>query len=316
MAEDWVRLLKETAALALADGELADRERALLEKYAGDLGLDADRLDAIIAEARHGGFENHLPEDPERRPEYLRMLADLALCDGSVNDKERRLLEEVVRRMGAPPETLDGLLPSPEPSAEAVAGVRCIGCGRSVDPATERCSDCNTRVRGARYTDYVDFGKGQNYIAPPVCACCMGATGSSTTTEMTTRQEAGIGYVYREFSSISIPHCWGCWRRRLFWKALTVGVLVGTVAIALGAALANRSGAKTSVAILLGGLAAALVLTVLAQKFAYVVVPALRRPGHVRHCDAFESGRGLWIAFHNYAFATRWRELNNLPRKD
>jgi DnaJ-domain-containing protein 1 len=85
---------------ALADGQLDDRERALLESVAARHRVPPDRLEGMLAAARSGTLDVPAPVDAGDAREHLRAIARVALADGKLAPAENALLRNAGRRLG------------------------------------------------------------------------------------------------------------------------------------------------------------------------------------------------------------------------
>ena len=99
--EERERLLYVLAALAAADGTVDARERKLLEASARRWGIPPAQLAAAL-EAGPALFDQHLPRSPVEARAFLGELVAMALVDGRVDRKERRLLEAAAAHVGHP----------------------------------------------------------------------------------------------------------------------------------------------------------------------------------------------------------------------
>ncbi len=107
-AAERERLLFVMAAVANADGEVDEKERALLRMCAQRWGVEWPRLESAL----NAGIDSASINVPKGSPEaesVLRAVVQMALVDGKVDRKERQMLESVSRHLGLD-QRLAGLL--------------------------------------------------------------------------------------------------------------------------------------------------------------------------------------------------------------
>ena len=85
-------LLAWAATIAVADGTLADGERAMLEETARAHGVPPATLDKLLQAAQGGTLNLPLPSNRDEAQTWLAVLASLALEDGQVTKSEYDLL--------------------------------------------------------------------------------------------------------------------------------------------------------------------------------------------------------------------------------
>jgi uncharacterized tellurite resistance protein B-like protein len=94
-----VRALQLAAAVAKADGRVVDTERALLERLAGEWGLEAEALEeALRVEGASSAAGLALPRDFAR--ELVRQLVEVVFVDGRADLPERKLVERLAASLG------------------------------------------------------------------------------------------------------------------------------------------------------------------------------------------------------------------------
>jgi tellurite resistance protein len=93
------RLLYMMAALAAADGEVSPKERQLLEMCAERWSVDFERVKLALT-AGPQVFERLIPKSSPEASSFLKQLVNMALIDGRIDNKERRLLEATARHLG------------------------------------------------------------------------------------------------------------------------------------------------------------------------------------------------------------------------
>jgi uncharacterized tellurite resistance protein B-like protein len=86
--------------MSLADGQLDDKERELLESYASKYRIPTERLDQLIAAARANDLDVPLPTDRNEARATLTAMARAALADGRISRGEQSLLEAAGQQLG------------------------------------------------------------------------------------------------------------------------------------------------------------------------------------------------------------------------
>jgi predicted lipid-binding transport protein (Tim44 family)/uncharacterized tellurite resistance protein B-like protein len=84
----------------LADGRIEKRESALLDGIVAKHGVPSSELDRLMAAARSGKLELHLPGDSETSQAWLDAMADMALADGRLSTAEKATLQTLGRHLG------------------------------------------------------------------------------------------------------------------------------------------------------------------------------------------------------------------------
>ena len=104
------RLLYMMAAMAAADGVVDERERKLLKLCSRRAGTCRGAAWRWRSRRGPGLFDNLMPDKQSAEAEtFLRTLVKMALVDGRIDRKERRMLESVALHLGMP-DKLPGLL--------------------------------------------------------------------------------------------------------------------------------------------------------------------------------------------------------------
>ena len=78
--------------MALADNELDDRERKMLQQVARRRRIPDQQLEALIQAAMHGQLEAPQPADTGQARQWLVAMADMSLSDGRIDKSEYELL--------------------------------------------------------------------------------------------------------------------------------------------------------------------------------------------------------------------------------
>lgn len=100
-AESIDRLMKAVLAMALADGAIADDERALIRKVQARLGVGDEQLRKVIAEFRQAKSPDALlPRQSEDRHQAMLLMVVTAAIDGQIDTREQALLDKVAGRLG------------------------------------------------------------------------------------------------------------------------------------------------------------------------------------------------------------------------
>lgn len=84
----------------IADGNVDQRERQMLNAAATKLDIDRSTLDAMIASARQGELQPPSPADLEEARAWIAAMASLAMSDGTIHPQEKRLFLETGKRVG------------------------------------------------------------------------------------------------------------------------------------------------------------------------------------------------------------------------
>ena len=96
------------ARVLMADGVIAPAERKLLNRVVGRWSINKARLDALIAVPPSPADAAQLAAmTPDDKVAFLGGLVVAALVDGTIDARERALLDGVCRALGLPPATVD-----------------------------------------------------------------------------------------------------------------------------------------------------------------------------------------------------------------
>ena len=85
-------LLTWAVKMALADNQLDNRERALLERVARHRHVSPQQLEMLIDAAQQGKLDAPKPASHEQAHDWLVAMADMSLSDGTVHREEYKLL--------------------------------------------------------------------------------------------------------------------------------------------------------------------------------------------------------------------------------
>ena len=95
--------------MALADGKLAEPEKALIESLRERLGIDAETFRALCEEVRRDRSSVSLPEDRDQAQAALNVLIEMATADGRIQPAEQALLHHVGEYVGVDAPRVDQL---------------------------------------------------------------------------------------------------------------------------------------------------------------------------------------------------------------
>ncbi len=84
--------------VALADGQIVEKEEALLQKIADKMGIMKSEVEAIKSGSNEMNFQ--VPTDKKRRLEHLEALIEVMLIDGEIHEKEYQLCLQYADRSG------------------------------------------------------------------------------------------------------------------------------------------------------------------------------------------------------------------------
>lgn len=100
--------LKNLIAVAMADGELDNKEAQALMQVATRLGISEAEVRDIIAQ--HNSIQFILPKDPKDRVRQLWDLLLIVLVDGRVEERELAILERFTLRLRLRPAVATALV--------------------------------------------------------------------------------------------------------------------------------------------------------------------------------------------------------------
>jgi len=93
-------LLMAMAGTMYSDGELDSTEMEMLTAFAGQRGVSAEQLSAVIASVAQPGTELPLPSNTAEAMEVLKAMVRMSLADGKLADSEKTLLEKYAESAG------------------------------------------------------------------------------------------------------------------------------------------------------------------------------------------------------------------------
>lgn len=99
------------ALAALVDGELDDRETALLEKHAENLRLSSEKAQEILNRVATGELkEFYKPQSKEARERAFKAVVRILRADKKLTGKEQRMIKLVGVRMEIDDASIDAAL--------------------------------------------------------------------------------------------------------------------------------------------------------------------------------------------------------------
>jgi len=107
-----VEVLRAACCVAGADGEISDAERNLLDRLAKETGVGFASMEAMVSRAcTDQNFCNEqfrvLKADPK---EAMAILLEVAMADGSIDDREADILKVLAEKLGVPSNIFDALM--------------------------------------------------------------------------------------------------------------------------------------------------------------------------------------------------------------
>ena len=105
-----MELLSWAVKMALADNQLDERERELLQQVARHRHIPPEQLETLIQAAEHGQLEAPQPIDPEEARRWLVAMADMSLSDGRTLQSEYQLLCQAGAQLNMNPYDVKQLL--------------------------------------------------------------------------------------------------------------------------------------------------------------------------------------------------------------
>jgi len=109
-ADDAGRALKNVLVLAVADGQVAEEEKAYIGSLRDRLGIDAREFAHLCQSVRDGDRQIVLPHEPVEAERTLFALVGLAAADGKIAPVELRTLQRIAARLGIRPAQLETMI--------------------------------------------------------------------------------------------------------------------------------------------------------------------------------------------------------------
>jgi predicted lipid-binding transport protein (Tim44 family)/uncharacterized tellurite resistance protein B-like protein/predicted nucleic acid-binding Zn ribbon protein len=103
-------LLSWAVKMALADNQLDDGERQLLQRVARHRHVPPEQLETMIQAAEQGQLDTPQPADPEEARRWLVTMADISLSDGRILQSEYQLLCQAGAQLNMNPYDVKQLL--------------------------------------------------------------------------------------------------------------------------------------------------------------------------------------------------------------
>ena len=109
-ALDPRQALKNALVLAVADGKLAEEEKAFIESLRQKLGVDADDFRQLCHEVKQGSRKLSVPREPSQAEQTVSLLMELAAADAVITPAEQRTLRMVADHVGFDATRLETML--------------------------------------------------------------------------------------------------------------------------------------------------------------------------------------------------------------
>jgi len=84
--------------IARADAQLSDKEKQLLSRIGGNIGLTAEQISDVIKNPK--GYPISMPLDKTERLEQIVNLVQMAQSDGQIHDTEMSTINRVALELG------------------------------------------------------------------------------------------------------------------------------------------------------------------------------------------------------------------------
>ncbi|MBP6089745.1 MAG: hypothetical protein KA521_00705 [Crocinitomicaceae bacterium] len=146
--------------MAIADGELSEKEKQILFKKAESDGIDLDEFEMVLDSILFDRVKKTKPEIKSvnsSNSESIMSLIDLALMDSDIDDKEKQVLFKKAESLGMDLDEFEMILnaklfekqqankptQSAAPKTDKFGDVKkCPSCGSIVQSFQTKCSDC------------------------------------------------------------------------------------------------------------------------------------------------------------------------------
>jgi uncharacterized membrane protein YebE (DUF533 family) len=100
--------IKSLLALAAADGYADTKELLLIATVAAREGMKSSELEEILRSG--GNYKFTVPENDEKKLQYLKDMVSLMLVDGDIDDNEMAICKIVAQEFGYIPQVIDAVL--------------------------------------------------------------------------------------------------------------------------------------------------------------------------------------------------------------
>ncbi|MGY8767904.1 MAG: TIM44-like domain-containing protein [Pirellulales bacterium] len=97
---DDVSLIAWVVSVAAADGELDEKEKALLKNVATNHGVSHQKLQQMLHSAGRGELAMPQAANKKTAKHWLQTMVDMALIDGKLDQSEKKLLSQTGQRVG------------------------------------------------------------------------------------------------------------------------------------------------------------------------------------------------------------------------
>jgi len=152
---DAGRTMRNVLVLAVADGEVADAEKAYIESLRQKLGVDADEFHRLCREVRGGERSIVLPSDPAEAEATMAALAGLAAADEKISPVELRALQRIARRLGIDSARLDAMIDQAGGSDE----MDDLAAAEMTEELYRHFAEWDAAARRAKIEAFTDMGR-------------------------------------------------------------------------------------------------------------------------------------------------------------
>ena len=100
--------IKSLLALAAADGNADTKELLLIAAVAAREGMKSSELEDVLRSG--GNYKFTVPEDDDKKVQYLKDMVSLMMVDGDIDDNEMAICKIVAQDFGYVPAVVDAVL--------------------------------------------------------------------------------------------------------------------------------------------------------------------------------------------------------------
>ncbi len=93
-------IIRSIVSILVADGKIVQQEKHFLVNLCKRLNVSKESVSHILAEAKQGNREVHIPTDPKDKRGLYKLLLQAACSDGEVSPDEQELLESFAIKIG------------------------------------------------------------------------------------------------------------------------------------------------------------------------------------------------------------------------
>ncbi len=147
--EDVIQYFANLIAVTAVDGQLTPAETAILEQLRSEAKLTKKQFKTAQDRAAARGFAPAPVGRFSDRVKNLEEMLQVALCDGSLGDAERSLLELFSSRSELTRDQFSRILSEAEAWLAALSTATCPKCGAQVDGKAHFCSACGAPMTAA-----------------------------------------------------------------------------------------------------------------------------------------------------------------------